>query len=43
MLCDTQIIGLSPTPAALSFLRSSLLLNAMDFLSKMKTGMIGGC
>lgn len=43
MLCDTQIIGLSPTPAALSFLRSSLLLNAMDFLNKMKTaGMTGG-
>lgn len=33
MLCEIQIIGLSPTPAALSLLRSSLLLNAMDFLS----------
>lgn len=43
MLCDTQTIGLSPTPAARSFWRSSLLLNAMDFLNKMKTaGMTGG-
>ena len=44
MLCDTQITGLSPTPAALSVLRSSLLLNAMDFLNKTRTaGMTGRC
>lgn len=36
MLCDTQITGLSPTPAARSFLRSSLLRNAMDFLNETK-------
>lgn len=42
MLCDIQIIGLSPTPAALSLLRSSLLLNAMDFLNKTKTASMTG-
>lgn len=42
MLCDTQTIGLSPTPAARSFWRSSLLLNAIDFLNEMKTAGLTG-
>lgn len=42
MLCETHITGLSPTPAALSLLRSSLLLNAMDFLNRTKTPSVMG-